>query len=494
MKYFFTFIISCFLSTLFGFSQIITGAILDKNTQPIAYATIQINTDFGVLSNEEGSFSIDTEKFKPTDSVFISYLGYKKIRFLLKDFTSKDYTLEEEINELSEITVSNKVYSLEEILNKIQGNLEINYLNTPIKRQIFKRTSSSTKYKRFEFEFLKATLLSKKNLKEVNKSLNELINNNINQSSKYFSESLTELLKADKKSKLKVIKATKLVNKKNDKSSGKFQKQIMNIIANHLEKDATYKVSSGILPVEDSLSISDDLTKKLYKDKLELKKLKKSIKNNIKSFDISNSKNKGFDFIHKTKKYNYTLKGTSTFDNEKIYIINFTPKKSSAKFKGTLYVNAYDFAVIKLKYGFAKGKNNSKNLKFLLGIKYDLSKNNVEVLYHKNNLGFYSLKFAKQETVFYAYMNRSLKFKKNRVNRSEDKRVLKMEFLLEMDNSSKIELFVLDETEITIKDIENFKEEKEYKMHYIPKYNPQIWKGYNVLSPVKEITNYNTGQ
>ena len=73
MKYFFTFIISCFLGTLFGFSQIITGAILDKNTQPIAYATIQINTDFGVLSNEEGSFSIDTEKFKPTDSVFISY-------------------------------------------------------------------------------------------------------------------------------------------------------------------------------------------------------------------------------------------------------------------------------------------------------------------------------------------------------------------------------------------------------------------------------------
>lgn len=89
-------------------SQNVEGKILDQSNFPISYATIQINTDFGIYSNDEGEFNIQTEQFKPTDSVTISYLGYKTLKFILKDFTSKDYILEEDINELSEITVSNK--------------------------------------------------------------------------------------------------------------------------------------------------------------------------------------------------------------------------------------------------------------------------------------------------------------------------------------------------------------------------------------------------
>lgn len=491
MKYFFTFIISCFLGTLFGFSQIITGAILDKNTQPIAYATIQINTDFGVLSNEEGSFSIDTEKFKPTDSVFISYLGYKKIRFLLKDFTSKDYTLEEDINELSEITVSNKVYSLDKILEKVKENIDSNYIFTASKKKIFNRYSSTNQYKRFEFEFKKASLLNKKALKEVNNKLNTFIKENINTSSTYFTESLVEFLNLGKNQKLNVLKATKLVNKQNDKSDEKLQHEIMKIIASHLEKDASYKVSSGVFPVEDSLTIDSDFDKELYKNKLKTKSFKKSILSKIAGFNLKN-KDK-YNFIYKTNKYNYTLKGTTKYDNEKTYIINFTPRKSSAKYQGTLYINAHDFAVVKMKYGYAKGKQRSVNLKLLLGVKFKQSQNDTEIVFSKNHMDKYSIKFIKRETAAYSYIDRSIKFKKNRKNRSEDKRVLKMGFLLEMNNSDKMEFFVLDENELTKKEFDSFKENKEYKMNYIPKYNSEIWKGYNILSPIKEIREYNTG-
>ena len=473
-------------------SQNVEGKILDQSNFPISYATIQINTDFGVYSNDEGEFNIQTEQFKPTDSVTISYLGYKTLKFILKDFTSKDYVLEEDINELSEITVSNKIYSLDEILKNVKQNIDSNYTNTILtKKQIFQRHSSSTTYKKFEFEFLKATLLSKKALKKVNNSFNDLIIKNINQTSKYYSENLTELLSSGKKKKLNVIKATKLVNKTNDKSSDKFQKEIMNIMAKHFEKDATYKVSSGLFPVEDSLKMNDELNKELYKEKYNTKNLKNNINHKLKAFSIKNEET--YDFIHKTKKYNYVLKGTSTHDNEKIYIVEFSPRKSSAKYKGTLYINSYDFAVVKLKYGYAKGKSFSKNLKFLLGFKFAQSKNNVEVFFNKNNTDSYSLQYIKQETDTYAFINRSLKFKKNRKDRKEDKRVLKMEFLLEIDSSNKMEFFVLNENEISNTTFNSFKEKKEYKMNYIPKYDSSIWKGYNVLSPVNEIKNYDTG-
>ncbi len=40
----------------------------------------------------------------------------------------------------------------------------------------------------------------------------------------------------------------------------------------------------------------------------------------------------------------------------------------------------------------------------------------------------------------------------------------------------------------------NFKEKEEYNMELIPKCTPEIWKGYNVLSPVEAIKNYDTGE
>jgi len=480
-----------FIFMKMSFSQNIEGKVIDKEKNPIAYATIQI-ANKGVLSNEECVFSINIKDFKPTDSVKISYLGFKPLKLIVKEFIAKKYILDEDINNLSEIIISNKVYSLEEILEKVKNRIDSNYAKKPRKQQVFRRSTNYNKFKRFDFELKKATLLSKKALKEVNKSLNEFVQDNLNKSSKNYLENLTELWFSNKKTKLKVIKATRLVNKDLDKSSEKLFGKIMSVVAKHLEKGATYKVKSGILPITDSLKINDNLNDLIYKDSLKVANLKNELSAKINFFNMSAIKN--YDFINKTKNYNYTLKGTAVFNDEKIYIINFKPKKSAAKFIGTIYINAYDFAMTKATYEFAKGKSITKNYKLLLGIKFAQSKNKVSVYFQKNKMGLYSLKNFKQETASYVYINRSFKFTKNRMDKSEDKKMIKMEFLIEMDNRDKNELFFIDENEITKSDFKNFKEQKKYKVHYTPKYNPEIWKDYNVLSPVKELIEYDTGK
>ena len=487
MKKHYATLILFLLVSITNFSQAITAKIVDEENQPISYANIVINT-FGTISNEEGEFNIQKEKFKQTDKVIISYLGYKTLEFPVNELDSKTYTLEENINDLSEIEVSNKVYSLDEILEKVKENIDSNYSNTLTKQQIFQRNTYYNKFKKFEFEFKKATLLKKKDIKSINRQLEDLITNNIDQSSTDYSENLSELYFGEKKQKIKILKATKLINKEKDKSSDKLQSLLISTIGKHLEKDATYKVSSGLFPIEDSLKIDDEFKKSLYKDSIKVQNTRYSKLSIINNANLKNEK--GLDFIHKTNKYAYSLAGTSRFGDEKIYIINFTPKRSSASYTGTLYVNAYDFAIMKIKYHYAKGKSISHNYKFLLGVKYAQSKKNIEIIYQKNELDKYYLKFYKRKSVSYAFVNRSIKFKKNRKDRSEDKRVIKMEFLIETDNAETTEFFVLQNKPLSKTEFNKVKEAKKHKLHYISKYSPETWKGYNVISPVEEIKNY----
>jgi hypothetical protein len=488
---FITFLFIFCIQLVFG--QSISGRVLELDDRPIPYATVQISDNYGVLTNEEGQFVIDTKNFKSTDIVTISYLGFKKITLSLKDFESKDYYLDEAVNELSEITVSNKSLSVEEIIQKIKENANTNYTSDHIKQQVFQRSTLSNKFKRFEFDFVKSNLVKKKALKKLNKSIDSIIKTSLDISSKNYTEILSHINTSNKKTKLEVVKATRLINKKNDKSQKKFQDLFISTIAKHLEKGATYKVKTGLFKIEDSLDIDTDFKSDIYKDKEPLSALKKKYSEVIYTNTIHEASK--LDFIFETKKYNYELKGVSTVNDEKIYIIAFTPKKRSAKFEGVFYVNAYDFAVIKTNFKFAKNKIGKKlNLKMLFGFKYVETIKNVEILFQKNNNGLYSLKLIKQEVGNYVYFNRSFKFTKNRESKSEERKMLKINLLMEMNTLEKEELFFINENELSESNFDAIDESETYKIEYLTKYKPEIWKTYNILSPIEAIKNYDTGE
>ena len=212
-----------FFSTSVGYSQTISGRVLDKTSKPLVYATIQITDDFGVLSNEEGQFSINIENFKAKDSVTISHLGYQKLQFELKEFQSTDYHLEDDVNELNEVVLFNKNLSVKEILEKVRENAPTNYETNNYKQQIFHRTTYSNKYKKFDFNFEKSNLIRKNELEKLNRSMDSLSRKNVNSISTNYEDILSELSVSGENSKINVIKATILINKNKDNSEDKMQ-------------------------------------------------------------------------------------------------------------------------------------------------------------------------------------------------------------------------------------------------------------------------------
>ena len=468
-------------------SQTIEGTIVDINENPISYANIQI-AKTGILSNEEGAFLVELNKFKPTDSVKISYLGFQSLKFTVKHFTSKKYVLEEKVTELSEVLLSKKKMNLEEVLSKIKENLADNYSDNHTKQQIFTRNSYSTTFKKFNFEFTKSTLLNKKQLKKTNEAIHKLINNSLNKPTTSFSEQLSELYVAKDTSKLRVIKYINLINKKDDRSQEALSKLLLKAVVSQLDKKATYKVKSGMFPVEDSLKVEDI---KMYRDSLSMRPTKKYLVKTINKYTFK--KKSDLDFVTATKKYNYVLAGMDEYDDEMVYVITFKPKKSSAKFTGTMYVNAYDFAIVKVDFSYGKGKSGEGvNLKLLLGVKYREHTWNASVVYKKNVLDKYQLKFISQKRGSYVYMSRSFKLKKNRANRSESKKIIKLDVLVEQNDINKKELFFISSEELSKDNFNAIQQREKYKIHYVPKYSNGIWKGYNVLSPIQDIKNYKT--
>lgn len=112
-----------FLLTIqFGHSQIsIKGKVLDQSTKrPITYANIGIvNTSFGTISNEDGSFSLEIPNEKSQDTLRLSAIGFGKRNISVQSFINHDLTIymKEQVIQLNEVTVvsskkENKIFEL----------------------------------------------------------------------------------------------------------------------------------------------------------------------------------------------------------------------------------------------------------------------------------------------------------------------------------------------------------------------------------------------
>lgn len=107
-------------------SQIISGTIIDAKTKKeIAYANVGIvGEGIGTVTNTNGRFSLNIAKEYKDSRLRISTLGYKSQDFNISNFNKIDkgntvILLEEEFEELREITLNSKKYKFKE---KILGN------------------------------------------------------------------------------------------------------------------------------------------------------------------------------------------------------------------------------------------------------------------------------------------------------------------------------------------------------------------------------------
>ncbi|WP_445736491.1 carboxypeptidase-like regulatory domain-containing protein [Mariniflexile sp.] len=275
-----------FLCSTLGFSQHITAKIIDKNTKsPIPFATIKTGEYSGVISNEEGYFNLHTEDGN-LYNITISCMGYKSKTLNVDAIKTANFViaLEESVNQLREVYISNKKLDADAIIAKVRSKINENYDFILTKYNIFYRATDYADFKSLDFEIEKASHVSSKNINKANYSLDSLSKHIIASKIIQFSDFKGELFQLDKdSSKLVVAKATKLIDHKKDFSIDKVQEKAQALMLKYLDTTKTYKVKTGIFKVEDSLSLTDGAFKKAKEKENKISNLKQQTHSLIKN-------------------------------------------------------------------------------------------------------------------------------------------------------------------------------------------------------------------
>ncbi|MBT8182838.1 MAG: carboxypeptidase-like regulatory domain-containing protein, partial [Eudoraea sp.] len=174
-------------------------------------------------------------------------------------------------------------------------------------------------------------------------------------------------------------------------------------------------------------------------------------------------------------------------DDEGVYVIEFNPKRS-ADFRGTIYVNIEDFAVMRIDY---ENVNSLKRIK-LLGFSYEEITYKGTTIFSKGSNNKYDLRFI--DKVFGRKMGvrRPLsvieknKYVKGRRKQNE----LSMELDIVNFNTEKYELVVFDSELISNGEFSNSAENETVKATYLSSYNPEFWEGYDIMEPNKAIREF----
>ena len=113
-----------------GFSQTLSGTIIDKETQEtVAFANVLIGDSYGVITNNEGRFEIAVDRFKPSDSLAFSFLGYARQAIAIKDFNENIIYLVPSVDNLDEVYLIDKNLDPLKILEKVNENISKNFKN-----------------------------------------------------------------------------------------------------------------------------------------------------------------------------------------------------------------------------------------------------------------------------------------------------------------------------------------------------------------------------
>ena len=166
MKYIIALTIIC-LTSFSIYAQNITVKVIDSKTgSPVQYASIRTGKYSGVISNEEGYFTIRTED-KKLESIAISCLGYQNKTISIQKIRDLNFiiNLEQAINQLGEVYISNKAPNADSIVTKVKSKLAIHYSSNLNKYTIFRRATNYIDFKNLEFEIEKASHVKKKTLK-----------------------------------------------------------------------------------------------------------------------------------------------------------------------------------------------------------------------------------------------------------------------------------------------------------------------------------------
>ncbi|MRI00884.1 carboxypeptidase-like regulatory domain-containing protein [Kriegella sp. EG-1] len=483
-------------------AQTISSKIIDSITQaPIPYATVQWKNKKGAITNEEGRFSILLEEnSKESDTLFISCMGYESIARPLSTFTSTTIILSPSAIELKEVLVSNKNYSADEIIAFVNDNIERNYNFDLTKKRLFFRRSSFQRMLKSDFSLKKSTI------KELNKKFLDSIINTIPENNSYYTEILGDLYGNydEDYHKLNLIKASELYDKSMELDFAKIEEKFNDILKKNIKTDSYFKIKSGLfgtkLDSEEIFEEEVDSTdvEAVNKQLAETKKIEEERKKNFANYrrktlgkifnNLPITDDTDLNFLRNSGRYEFTLQEFTYLGDDAVYVIDFKPKRSE-DYRGRIYINADDFALIQVDY------NNVKSIKTfnLLGLSSDQYLSKGKIIFSKGNDDKYSLRYFESEYGTKMGVDRPLKIiELNKVVKGKNKQnELSGNIDFAFRNIDKNEVVIFESENISEAVFDSFKENKDILPTYLPTYNPEFWSGYNIIEPnqaIKEFT------
>lgn len=482
-------------------AQSVSSTVIDAETkQVIPYASIRLASNKGVISNEEGKFTLVLDNAVATDSIFISSMGFESLSTTIASMTDTLF-LQPKAIELNDVIVSNKTYEADELIDLIKENLEKNYTTELTKKRLFFRTSEFQNMTRTDVDFKKSTI------EALNEAFLDSVMETVPKRTEYYTEVLCDLYGnyTEEDQKIDIIKASTLYDKSKELDFESLEKRFNDILAKNVKKDSYLKIKSGLfgtkvtsdefMPNEEKVDSTDTaavekLVEEEKKRKLEQKQnFGKYRKQRLSRFftHFFFNEDSELNFISKSRKYDFTIADFTYFGDDPVYIVHFEPK-GSADYRGTLYVQADDFAVVRLDYENVKSLKTFK----LLGLSFNRYQDKGKLFFTKKGTQSYQLSYAEQTEASLFGIKRPLKIiEKNKVVKGRNKQnelFVKLDF--QIQNSLKNEVVNFETTPISKALFEGYKENNTVSPTYLPKYDPTFWEGYSIMEPNAAIKKF----
>ena len=470
-------------------AQSISSRIIDaKTSEAIPYATVQYGENKGIITNDEGEFSLYMSTSLTLDSLYISSMGYEKTAVSVSEGIDSLIAVNPKPIELSEVYLFDHELDVDEIISRVRNKMPENYNQGPVRQRLFFRKTSLDRLRTFDIEFKESTI------EEFNKSFMDSVLSVMPKGNAYYTESLCDFYKSNDSSRLKIEKAAELYDKDNEVSMEAIGKRMEDIFKANVKPDSYLKIKSGIfgtkVQVDSILESSEEaseIEKELQESQNEDFHSHKSRQLNDLYAGLFFQEDSKLNFIKKSNKYEFSLKGYTSIDEQGVYVIEFAPK-GSADFKGTLYVNLEDFAVIRLDYSNVKSLRRIK----LLGFHYEETAYKGTTIYTKNENGVYDIRFMNLVEGRYMGVDRPLKVieKNKHVKGRRKQNELSININLVNLNTEKYELVVYDSELISANDFASAEENENVKATYLSRYDPEFWNGYNIMEPNQAIREF----
>ena len=471
-------------------AQSFSAKVIDQDTKkPISYATIETGLYQGMVSNEEGAFTFLLENIKqPQDSIYISYMGYETKGLVFEENEGITIALLPRLYELKEVFLTTELLTIKEIIERVKDNLGKNYASILSKKKIFFRQSDIGHIKKMDFGFKKSTI------EELNKELLDSITKILPKKSSYYKEVVADLYGDYNKYKLNINKAAELYDKNNDISAEGIGKKLEVIFNENIKKDSYLKIKSGFFSTKKQV---DSILQENEEAKAALEKKKKEgtleFQEQI-STQIANlyeqlffQEDSKIDVLNKSSRYNFTMDNYTVINEMTVYILKFTPK-GGKDFKGTMYVNTQDFAIVRLDF-----ENVQPISKFgLFGITYRNDVFKGKMLFDKDEDGTYGPRFIELLDGSYMGLDRPLKIieKNKNVKGRRKQNELSLKLDIQGNQLQKKELVVFESENMTQSSYDLIEEKKLIKATYLSKYDPEFWQDYSIMEPNEAIESF----